>query len=131
MTDLLDLLKYFFVGAATYYQAQEGAVLYCHYQMPEAVYSRDTGPWAALDVNAYGTFADCGDWLLIRFDDGTFLQARALDAGRLAGWKIDTTADGERDTKLVIDIPDLWRPDNKKSWSVAVVNLSKLKYLFD
>ena len=131
MKDLLDLLRYFLVGAATYYSAQDGAVLYCNHQMPEAVYGQAAGPWVALDVGAYGQFADCGDWLLIRFDDGTYWEARALDAGRLAGWKIDTTADGNRDTKLVIDIPDLWRPDKKKSWPVAVVNMTKIRYLHE
>ncbi len=72
MRGMLDLLKYFLVGAATVYTAQEGAVLYCNCQMPEAVYSIATGPWVALDIDAYGRFADCGDWLLIRFDDGTY-----------------------------------------------------------
>ncbi len=130
-TAVMNLLKYLLVGAASFYRAQEGDVLYCNHLMPEAVYSMDTGPWVALDVGAYGRFADCGDWLSIKFSDGTYWKARALDAGNLAGWQIDTTADGRRDTNLIIDIPDLWRPDGKMSWPVTVVNLSKIQYLFD
>lgn len=142
---MLDLLlKFVLMGAATYYSAAEGDVLYCNHRMPEAVYSMDTGPWVAIDVGQYGHFADCGDWLMVRFDDapvppsqadgtgagsgtgGTIWRARALDAGRLAGWEVDTTADGQRDTGLVIDIPDMWRPDDRGSWAVTVVNLTKL-----
>lgn len=124
MFDLL--LKFVLAGAATFYGASGGDVLYCNHRMPEAVYGIETGPWVAIDVDAYGHFADCGDWLMIRFDDGRVWRARALDAGRLASWKVDTTADGERDTGLVIDIPALWRPDDRGSWAVTVVNLTKL-----
>lgn len=119
-------------GIATMYTAETGTPLYCDQFMgPDGslTYHPDVGPWVALDVGSYGDFAECGDWLLVVFDDGKFLAARAPDAGKFQDVQI---VGYPSDTPLIIDVPDLWRHDWHLSWPVSVYNMSRwLKLALD
>lgn len=113
-------------GAATFYVADDDAPLYCDrfFSEEELRYGKEERPFVAIDAGAYGQLAECGDWLYLRFGDGRYLIARALDAGHLAGVKVDTTADGRRDTDILVDVPARWMPGDLVSKKVSVVNLS-------
>jgi hypothetical protein len=103
------------------YTAETGAPLYCdQFLGPDGslTYDQSTGPWVAIDVGDYGSFAECGDWLLLAFEDGRLWAARALDAGLLEGNKVDGLP-------IVADVPELWRHDWRLSWPVSVYNVSR------
>jgi hypothetical protein len=101
---LLGLVAPDWSGAATYYAAAQhaGRPLYCDQHVGvdgSLVYDENDPPWVAVDVGRYESGeVRCGDWLLLVFDDGGWLTARALDAGRLAG------------TVAAVDLPEHLHP---------------------
>lgn len=114
-------------GAATFYHGDDDAPLYCAQFLAEELrYGEEERPFVAIDVGAYGHLAECGDWLYLSFADGHRMLARALDAGRLAGVQVDTTADGKRDTAILVDVPARWMPGAMVSKKVSVLNLSAI-----
>lgn len=91
-------------GAATYYAAAQhaGRPLYCDQFVGvdgTLVYDENAPPWVAVDVGRYTSGeVHCGEWLLLIFDDGSWLAARALDAGRFEG------------TAVAVDLPEHLHP---------------------
>ena len=122
---VLTLLSQVTLGVATYYPASEfaGRPLYCDFQMAEElVYSEETADWVAVDVGLYRSgAAHCGDELLILFEDGRRLQARALDAGTFEGYYV---ADWPG-LPIVVDVPE--HLAHAGAARVMVVNLSSLE----
>ncbi|RKY69333.1 MAG: hypothetical protein DRQ02_01350 [Candidatus Latescibacterota bacterium] len=111
------------VGAATYYEGDALAPLYTDQFVPETLtYGNTTKPWVAVDVNDYFEWVQPGQELLVILN-GEPLIFQALDAGLLAGERVDLDMDGARDTPIIIDIPHHLRPDDKMSWAVIVIPL--------
>jgi len=123
------------IGAATFYIGSSSAPLYCDQFFPKETltYGSVEEPWIALDVGMYeeGSVLP-GDEILVSFNDSGKQEVfKALDAGLLSGNKVDLDMDGKRDTPIVIDIPERFKPDENMSWGVVVVNLSALKRMFE
>ena len=69
-------------GIATAYAGPYvGQPLYCG-----GVYDVQAEPWIALPV---GGAWECGDLVLVRFEDGSSLMARAMDAGPLGLYNVE------------------------------------------
>lgn len=122
---VLLLLSQVTVGVATYYPASEfaGRPLYCDYQFEEElVYSEGTADWVAVDVGLYQSGEVwCGDELLILFEDGRRLRARALDAGTFEGYYV---ADWPG-LPIVVDIPE--HLAHVSAGRAMVINLSRIE----
>jgi len=77
-------------GIATAYAGQYvGQPLYCG-----GVYDVQAEPWIALPVGEF----ECGDLVLVRFEDGSTLMARAMDAGPLGLYNVQGQA-------IIADVP--------------------------
>lgn len=109
------------VGVATIYAgAFVGQPLYCD-DGAGLIYAEDTMPWVALDVNEFKSgCAKCGDVILLEFEDGSTLRARALDAGRFEGYYV---ADWP-ELAIVVDVPEHLAPFEGTSSVVTVTNLT-------
>lgn len=124
---LIIITLAFWSGIATYYPAERfsGRPLYCdQFTDQDLVYDESTPSWAAFDVSWYrqGLVA-CGDEVLVMFDDGGFLVAKAWDAGKFKGRWVSTWPD----SPIIVDLPEHLRPDENWSWRVRVVNLTRLE----
>lgn len=112
----------FLVGVATWYgPGFYGQPLYCG-----GFYQVGTPPWAAVDPGVFQEGWECGDELLVRYEDGTDLILRLSDAGPLSNFYIE---DFGPDTPIVLDIPKpFWAPP-VSIWSapVRVVNVTRLQ----
>jgi len=84
------------------------------------VFSEDTEPWVALDVDLYGDWAHCGDKILIR-GDGWELEALALDAGPLHEYWIEDWPD----LPIIADVPMHLAPFPGLSAQVTMTNLDR------
>lgn len=117
-------------GVATWYATaqHEGNLLYCDYAFPdrELRYDRPTaeamGPWVAVDVSLYldGKMS-CGDDLLLLFEDGTVMRAKALDAGRLASHFV---RDFGPEVPILVDVPQYWSNTTR---SVVVLEVASVE----
>ena len=84
------------VGIATVYaEPYIGQPLYCG-----GLYDVDMSPWIALPV---GTDWQCGDPVRLRFEDGSTLTARAMDAGPFGAFCVKQP-DGAC-LPIIVDIP--------------------------
>lgn len=98
-----------------------GNHLYC--STPENVLTYDikTVPWVAIDVKLFREeWVQCGDEILIWFENGETLKALALDAGPLYKYKIDGVP-------IVADIPVHLAPFWGLSARGQMVNVTTLK----
>ena len=78
-------------GIATAYAGPYvGGPLYCG-----GVYDLQAAPWIALPT---GGAWECGDLVYLRFEDGSTLMARALDAGPLGLYNVQGQA-------IIADVP--------------------------
>jgi len=68
----------------------------------------EADPWVALNVSGYGTDWECGDWVLVLFDSGESLLARAMDAGPFDGYYVEQWG---ADRPIVVDVPLHLFPD--------------------
>lgn len=116
------------VGVATSYEGSPDAPLYTDQFFPgqTLTYGGVAEPWVAVDWRAYGDWVEPGDNLLIVFEDGSSLRARALDAGRLADHNVACWPG----LPILVDVPRWLVPDSHplESWKVIVVNLSKASH---
>lgn len=113
-------------GVATYYPAAQfdGRPLYCdQFTKRDLIYSENTEPWAAFDVNWYRSGrVRCGDLIALQFEGGKRLTVRAWDAGMFQGYYVE----GWPELEIVADLPEHLRPDKAMSWRARVMNLSRL-----
>lgn len=113
-------------GVATFYSAAQhaGRPLYCDQFMAEAeplIYDEANTPWAAIDVERY-TSGDvrCGEWLLLVFDNESWLAVQALDAGKFEGRYVETYGPG---TQIAVDLPEHEHPNG----GACLVNVYRLE----
>ena len=115
------------VGVATSYEGLPDAPLYTDQFFPGQVltYGGVAEPWVAVDWRAYGGWVEPGDDLLIIFEDGPPLKARALDAGKLADHHVACWPGLD----ILVDVPRWLVSDSHplQSWKVIVINLSSIK----
>lgn len=112
---MLPFAEVMLVGVATWYGGvYVDGPLYCG-----GTYAPETDPWVALDVALEGAFWECGDLVHLRFDDGTSLTARAMDAGPFERYRV-----GEE--RIVVDVPEHLAPFAGLSSGVEVLNLSAM-----
>lgn len=107
---------------ATYYTYDEfgGNPLYCSRPGNQFYYELDTTPWVAVNVRLYQTgVLQCGDWLLLVFENGEELVAQALDAGPFDGYYV-----ADYPHLPIIDIPEHLAPFESMSMPVSVFNIS-------
>lgn len=115
------------VGVATVYAGiYVGGPLYCDCD-GTMFYDDGTPPWIALDVGLYGSFADCGDEILL-YGDGWRLAARALDAGPLSRYYV---ADYGPAFPIIADVPEHLTPFRGLSARTRVVNVTWVKEAFE
>lgn len=109
---------------ATYYEASrfDGRPLYCdQWSEGRLVYDEGAEPWIALDEGAYLSGAvECGDRFLLVFEDGSYLVARAHDAGWFGGFEMA----GYPGMPLVVDVPEHLHP-NGGTILVSAYNLTR------
>jgi len=127
LSELLKLIAtgkfLFLLGMATTYTASPEAPLYCDQFFPDQTltYGGVAEPWVALDMNLYSGWAEPGEMLVIYFEDGTLIKARALDAGRFGGrWVGD-----HPELPIVVDIPKWLAPQGATSWPVIVMKATQ------
>jgi hypothetical protein len=99
------------IAATRYDHPYVGRPLYCD-RGQGLVYAETTTPWVALDVTEFKSGrVRCGDPVLVRFQDGTTLRARALDAGNLYDHYIadlplpSGEGRGEGGLPIAVDVP--------------------------
>jgi len=111
------------VGIATVYAGPYvGGPLYCARPGHQVRYDQSTTPWVAVDVREYESGRiRCGDELWLRFEDGSELQALALDAGPFQGYYV---AEWGEERGIVVDVPAHLAPFPGLSAPVAMVNHS-------
>ena len=105
-------------GGITFYYGElfEGSNLAC----PGYKYEPETGPWLAIPISWYREGkADCGDWFLVEFSDGSTMMARALDSG-----PIDNYTVWDSGLPFVADLPIYWR-ENRETATGRILNLTK------
>lgn len=95
--------------ATTYGGAGEdhhhGAPLYCDRGDNDLRFDEELEPWVALDVSEYEMGrVRCGDEMVLQFEDGQTLVARAFDAGYL--YRYTTEIGGP----IVADVPAFLAP---------------------
>jgi hypothetical protein len=101
-----------------------GRPLYCdQYDGVEHVFAWQAEAWVAVEVGLYESGAvRCGDWIMVAFQDGPVLKARALDAGYLARYCVEQWG---CEKPIVADVPvyfwpygeDLSRPG--RMWNLS------------
>lgn len=94
------------VGIVTMYalDAHAGLPLFCATYSEPATFSPDAPPWIALDVSLYHSgLIECGDPVLVIFEDGSRLTLRALDAGPLDQYCVE---DMSGCVPIVGDVPE-------------------------
>jgi len=97
-------------GIATAYAGPYiGGPLYCG-----GTYDLGADPWIALPV---GGDWECGDLVFVRFEDGSTLMARAMDAGPLGQYNVEGRA-------IIADIPAHLAPF-KLSGPIELYNFGK------
>jgi hypothetical protein len=107
------------VMATAYAGPFVGQPLYCD-RGDGLIYDESTTPWVALDVSEYQSGrAQCGDQILVRFEDGSQLQALALDAGPLYPHYIAHTG-----RPIAVDIPAHLFTQPGISAPATVINVS-------
>lgn len=126
---ILLLLVCTYVGVATTYDEPRfvGQPLYCDSSDNDLYYDAATMPWIAVDVSEYLTGrVQCGDVFLLRFADGTMLEARAQDAGYLydAACLRRHYLDDNQCLPIVADVPTYLAPFTDTSSVVTMVNIS-------
>lgn len=111
------------VGVATVYAGSYvDGPLYCARPGHQMRYDLDALPWVAVDVREYESGRIwCGDELWLRFEDGTELQALALDAGPFEGYYVEEWG---ADRAIVVDVPAHLAPFPGLSAPVTMVNHS-------
>lgn len=86
------------VGVATAYAGPYvGQERFCG-----GLYELDADPWVALNVSGHGDYWECGKWVLVEFDTGETLYARAMDAGPFDGYYVEQWG---KDRPIVMDVP--------------------------
>lgn len=119
-----SLFPYLLIGTATVYAGPAGQPLYCDHG-EGLIYDITTSPWVAIDITEYTAGrAECGDELLITFQDGQALRAQALDAGPLYPHYIDQWR-----LSIVVDVPAHLAASRFEGLSTpaTVLNLSAAK----
>jgi len=110
-------------GGVTYYYGQfEGKNLKC----PGYRYEPETGPWVAVDISEYTSGATrCGDTIIIIWDNGETLVARALDSGYLDYrlWPDKSRPVWDTGLPMIADLPRYWR--TMPTETATMINVSR------
>lgn len=110
-------------GVATYYTDEYTGPLYCD-RGEGLTFSRETEPWVAVADWMYQTgLIKCHDLLLITFEDGTTLSAKALDAGPFSKYWVEDF----KNLPIIVDIPEHLWPFKTMSGIVKVLNLERFR----